>query len=97
MPESSNFAAGVIWHIMYQQNPDQGAINAGLNTIHNVFKTPGVLPRAAPSSPALNSKFVFTKQLSPGGTATLGLTGISPASQPKGASDAKQPHSNQER
>jgi len=60
---------------MYQQNPDQGAVNAGLNTIHNVFNTPGVLPRAAPSSPAVTDKFVFTKQLSPGGTATLGLTG----------------------
>jgi alpha-glucoside transport system permease protein len=89
----SLFAVGVIWRIMYQQNPDQGAINAGLNTIHNVFKTPGVLPRAAPSSPALNSKFVFTKQLSPGGTATLGLTAISPQDVPAGAAQAVQPKS----
>ena len=89
----SLFAVGVIWRIMYQQNPDQGAINAGLNSIHNVFTQPGVLPRAQPSSPAVTDKFVFTKQLSPGGVATLGLTGISPADIPKGATDAKLPAS----
>jgi alpha-glucoside transport system permease protein len=91
----SLFAVGVIWRIMYQQNPDQGAINAGLNSIHNVFTEPGVLPRAAPSSPAVNAKFVFTKPLAAGGTATLGLTGISPQDVPAGAAQAEQPQSKQ--
>src|SRR5437899_9247208 len=36
----SLFAVGVIWRIMYQQNPDQGAINAGLNSIHNIYSHP---------------------------------------------------------
>ena len=91
----SLFAVGVIWRIMYQQNPDQGAINAGLNSIHNVFTQPGVLPRAQPSSPTLNSRFVFTKPLSPGGTAALGLTGISPQDLPSDAAQAAQPQPKQ--
>jgi alpha-glucoside transport system permease protein len=87
----SLFAVGVIWRIMYQQNPDAGAINAGLNAIHNVFSQPGVLPRAQPSSPDVNARFVYVKTLSPGGTAKLGLTAISPQDVPKGAQQAAQP------
>jgi alpha-glucoside transport system permease protein len=87
----SLFAVGVIWRIMYQQNPDQGALNAGLNAVHNVFAQPGVLPRAQPSSPALDNRFVFKKTLSAGGTATLGLTGISPQNVPAGAKQAATP------
>ena len=91
----SLFAVGVIWRIMYQQNPDQGAINAGLNTVHNVFKKPGVLPRAEPSSPAVTPKFVYTKTLSAGGTALLGLTAISPQNVPGGAEQAQTPQPKQ--
>jgi alpha-glucoside transport system permease protein len=91
----SLFAVGVIWRIMYLQEPDKGALNAGLNSIHDVFKTPGVLPRAQPSSSAVSSKFVYTKTLGPGGSALLGLTGISPQDVPAGAEQAKQPQSEQ--
>jgi alpha-glucoside transport system permease protein len=91
----SLFAVGVIWRIMYLQEPDKGALNAGLNSVHNVFKEPGVLPRAEPSSPAVNSRFVFTKPLSPGGTALLGLTAISPQDVPSDAQQAQQPQSKQ--
>ncbi|MDQ5821489.1 MAG: ABC transporter permease subunit, partial [Actinomycetota bacterium] len=87
----SLFAVGVIWRIMYQQDPDQGAMNAGLRVINDTFKEPGVLPRAQPSSPALNDRFVFTKPLGPGDTATLGLTGIPPDELPSGAQQAVTP------
>jgi alpha-glucoside transport system permease protein len=89
----SLFAVGVIWRIMYLQEPDKGAVNAGLNAIHNVVKQPGVLPRAEPSSPAVDAKFVYTKQLSSGGTALLGLTAISPQDVPSDAEQAETPQS----
>ena len=91
----SLFAVGVIWRIMYLQEPDKGAINAGLNAIHDVVKEPGVLPRAEPSSPAVNSRFVYTKQLGSGGTALLGLTAISPQNVPSDAEQAETPQSKQ--
>jgi alpha-glucoside transport system permease protein len=91
----SLFAVGVIWRIMYIQEPDKGAINAGLNAIHNVVKQPGVLPRAEPSSSAVNARFVYTKPLGSGGTALLGLTAISPQDVPADAEQAQQPQSKQ--
>jgi len=84
----SLFAVGVIWRIMYQQDPDQGALNAGIKVVHDAFKQPGVLPRAQPSSGALDAQFVLKKQLSPGDTAELGLTGIAPSAVPSGAKQA---------
>src|SRR5262245_32617381 len=38
----SLFAVGVIWRIMYLQEPDKGVINASLNVVHNTFRQPGV-------------------------------------------------------
>src|SRR6266542_1598204 len=46
----SAFAAGVTWRIMYQQEPDRGAINAAISSVKGVFSPEGVLSQAAPSS-----------------------------------------------
>ena len=37
----SLFAVGVIWRIMYQQDPDRGAINAGIAAIKGEFSCRG--------------------------------------------------------
>src|SRR5215218_11522986 len=55
----SLFAVGVIWRIMYREDPEQGAINAGIKVAHDTFKNTGVLPDAKPSSSALSDRFVF--------------------------------------
>jgi len=89
----SLFAVGVIWRIMYQQDPDQGAINAGVKVVHDAFKSTGVLPRAQPSSNALTPQFKLKQPLSAGGVALLGLTGISPGDVPAGAKQAVKPAS----
>jgi len=47
----SLFAAGVIWRLMYQQDPDLGAVNAGLAVVKDAVNPPGVLSSAAPSTP----------------------------------------------
>jgi alpha-glucoside transport system permease protein len=87
----SLFAVGVIWRIMYQQDPDQGAINAGIKVVHDAFKSSGVLPRAQPSSDALTPQFRLKQPLAAGETAKLGLTGISPRVMPSGAKQAVDP------
>jgi alpha-glucoside transport system permease protein len=46
----SLFAVGVIWRIMYQQDPDRGAINAGIETVRGAFVSSGVLEDARPST-----------------------------------------------
>ena len=91
----SLFAVGITWRIMYQQDPDVGAINAGLNAVRGVFVSEGVLEDARPSSDALTGSpqqgFELNQNLQPGDTALLGLTAISTRELPETAKQAAQP------
>ena len=91
----SLFAVGVIWRIVYQQDPDRGVLNAGGKVVHDTFKSTGVLPRAQPSSDALTPQFRLKQPLAAGDTALLGLTGISPRDVPSGAEQAVKPQASQ--
>jgi alpha-glucoside transport system permease protein len=91
----SAFATGITWRIMYVQDPSLGAVNALGRSIVQVFKSPGVLSEAFPSTSALsgstNKGLVLKTPLQPGGVALLGLTGIPPDAVPAGAKQAVQP------
>src|SRR4051794_19402120 len=91
----SLFATGVIWHVMYIKDPNQGAVNAGLGAIRSWFSSGGVLESALPSSPAITGSpgkgFVAQKALAPGGVVDLGLTGIPTDGVPGGAKQAVEP------
>jgi alpha-glucoside transport system permease protein len=90
----SAFATGVTWRIMYQQDPQLGAINALGRSISGVFHPAGVLSEALPSVPALQAKggtVVLKTPLHPGSVALLGLTGIAPDQVPHGAAQAVAP------
>jgi alpha-glucoside transport system permease protein len=91
----SLFAAGVIWRIMDQKEPDRGTLNASIQVIHDEFKPPGNLQDALPSTNALTGSpkkgYVLAKPVGPGTTALLPLTGIAPESVPSTAKQAKQP------
>ncbi len=90
----SAFATGVTWRIMYQQNPDQGAINALGRTVSDAFRSPGVLSNALPSTTALQPHgggLVLKTPLHPGGVALLGLTGVLTTDVPRGAQQAAKP------
>jgi len=91
----SAFATGVTWRIMYQQDPQLGAVNALGRTIHNVFSPAGVLSQAFPSTPGLQTAgggtLVLKKPLQAGSVALLGLTGIAPDQVPGGAKQAVVP------
>ena len=91
----SAFATGVTWRIMYQQDPNLGAVNAVGKAVKQVFTPPGVLASASPST----SNVVTTSSgglqlktpLKPGGVALIGLTGIPPDGVPAGAKQAVKP------
>lgn len=76
----SLFAVGVIWRIMYQQDPDRGAINAGIVAIQGVFSEQGALTTAKPSTDALAGSpqggLTLKQTVRPGSVALLGLTAI---------------------
>ena len=91
----SLFAAGVIWHIMYDKSPQKGAINASIEVVRDAFEEPGVLGSANPSTPTLRGSpangFVMTTPVRPGASALLGLTAIAPNDVPQGARQAAAP------
>jgi alpha-glucoside transport system permease protein len=91
----SLFAVGVIWRIMYQQDPERGAINALIESARSPFVDEGVLSRAQPSTDDLQGStsqgFVLDEPLSPGDVAPLGLTGVRAAELPEDAPDAVMP------
>jgi alpha-glucoside transport system permease protein len=91
----SAFAAGVTWRIMYQQEPDRGAINAAIGSVKGVFSPAGVLSEAAPSSDQLKTTsgggIQLTNPISTGDVAKLGLTRIRSTEVPETAKQAVQP------
>ena len=90
----SAFATGVTWRIMYQQDPNLGAINALGRTVHDAFASPGVLSNALPSTTKLQPHgggLLLKTPLHPGGVALLGVTGIAPTDVPQGAQQAVKP------
>ncbi|HVV57824.1 MAG TPA: ABC transporter permease subunit [Gaiellaceae bacterium] len=90
----SAFATGVTWRIMYQQDPDLGAINALGKTVSGIVSPSGVLSSALPSTTNVVSShggLMLKTPLHPGGVALLGLTAIPPDEVPSGAKQAVTP------
>lgn len=76
----SLFAAGVIWRLMYEKDPSQGTINAGIAVVKDAVSPPGELESALPSTDAVETvsdgSLVLETPLEPGSVGQLGLTGI---------------------
>jgi alpha-glucoside transport system permease protein len=92
----SAFATGVTWRILYDHDPNVGAINALGRVVSDAVSSPGVLPTASPSTTSLQKQgggLLLKTPLHPGGVALLGLTGIAPQDMPSGAQQAVKPAS----
>jgi alpha-glucoside transport system permease protein len=91
----SLFATGVIWHVMYLKDPQQGAVNAGIGAVKSWFSAGSVLEDANASTPTLTGTpqtgFVLKKPLQAGAIAEMGLTAIPPDEVPGGAEQAVTP------
>jgi len=92
----SLFAAGVIWRLVYEQDPNRGALNAAVSVVHDAFRPTGVLAGARPSQPNVlvvrsDRGIDLHTPVPAGGTALLGLTAIPPRAVPSGARQAATP------
>jgi alpha-glucoside transport system permease protein len=91
----SAFAAGITWRIVYVQDPDLGALNAGIKVVKDSFSPGAVLTQARPSTDdmtgSLAQGFTLDDPVDPGDVAALGLTAIPPDQVPADAVQAVQP------
>jgi alpha-glucoside transport system permease protein len=91
----SLFAAGVIWRVMDQQDPQRGALNGGIAVVKDAINPPGPLSDAIASTEDLSGSpqtgLVLRRTLKSGDVALLGLTGIAPEEVPTGAKQAVVP------
>jgi alpha-glucoside transport system permease protein len=91
----SLFAAGVIWRVMDEKDPDVGAVNASIRAIADAVNPPGALSDAQPSTDDLagstKSGLTLRRPVRAGDVALLGLTAIPPKDVPEGAVQARAP------
>jgi alpha-glucoside transport system permease protein len=91
----SLFAAGVIWRLMYEKDPSQGTVNAGIKVVKDAVSPSGVLSNAQPSTDALQGGpkggLELKTPIEPGSVARLGLTAIREDDVPEGAEQAVVP------
>jgi alpha-glucoside transport system permease protein len=90
----SLFAAGISWRVMFELNPDQGAVNAAIASVYDTVRPPGPLTGAQPSGAETQTSggaIVLTDPLRPGQSALLGLTGIRADEVPDDAQQAVRP------
>ena len=91
MPMAISFlSAGVIWRLVYEQDPGLGLANAVARAAVDLFQPPGPYPGARPSIPGLllaeGDGFVSTRTYGPGDAAAFGLVAIPPSLLPAEAS-----------
>ena len=91
----SAFAAGITWRIVYIQDPDQGALNAGIAAVKDTFSPAGVLSDARASTDDLTGGpeggLELKEAIEPGEVAVLGLTAIRGSEVPEDAAQAVRP------
>lgn len=96
MPMAISFlAAGVIFELVYQQDPHQGVANAVAVGIHDTFapssKYPGAHPRPDHAKPASGGSFTSVDTYTAGSIANVPLVGIQAAKLPGKAAQAAAP------
>jgi ABC-type sugar transport system permease subunit len=91
----SMLAAGIIFRLVYEQDPNLGAANAVAKSIHDTFVSSSVYPGARPNATASDLKpsgggsFTTTGTVQAGTPALLPLVGIAPNKLPGNPENAK--------
>lgn len=94
MPMAISFlAAGIIFRVVYEQDPERGVLNAVAVGVHGAFdETTGYPTARARDGQGLakrpDGSYATTRMHSPGSTVDLGLVGIPPQDLPKGTKPA---------
>jgi alpha-glucoside transport system permease protein len=91
----SMLAAGIIFRLVYDQDPDKGFANAVWVGVHDTFSQASAFPKAHPGreSPlvAQGGGFITKTTVRTGGTVTLPLVGVAPDQMPGDAKKAVAP------
>ncbi|MEU1085069.1 sugar ABC transporter permease [Streptomyces sp. NPDC005908] len=92
----SMLAAGIIFRLVYDQDPDKGVANAVWVGVHDTFAQSSAFPKAhpgreSPLEPAGRGAFVTKETVGAGDTVTLPLVGVAPDLMPDGAKPAAAP------
>lgn len=90
----SMLAAGIIFRLVYENDPDRGVANAVVVGIHDTFAQASAYPGARPRpntdlAPTAGGSFTTKAQAQPGTSAALPLIGIPQNKIPGDAQDAK--------
>ena len=95
----SALSVGVIWRIMYEQDPSRGFVNAVIGAGVDTVKGEGAYPNATVSAEqdlVQNDQGVTSEQeLNPGDTVTFGLVSITDEEVPGEAEQAAAPEGNE--
>lgn len=95
MPMAISFlAAGIIFRVVYEHDPDRGVLNAVAVGVHDAFEEGSSYPGArARDGQGLTERpdgsYATAEKLSPGNTVDLGLVGVPPKDLPKNAEPAR--------
>ncbi|GAA3464423.1 ABC transporter permease subunit [Saccharothrix longispora] len=89
----SLFASGIIFRLVYEEDPGRGVVNAALVGVHDVFSSPSPYPGARPREgfEATEEGYLCTATVSPGDAVLLPLVGYSPQEVPADARPVPQP------
>ncbi|MFJ9581531.1 carbohydrate ABC transporter permease [Streptomyces sp. NPDC101191] len=92
----SMLAAGIIFRLVYEQDPDRGVANAVWVGVHDTFAEASVFPRARPLpvhplEAAGGGAYVTKAPVRTGEIARLPLVGVAPAQMPGDARPARTP------
>ncbi len=95
MPMAVSFlAAGIIFRLAYDEDPDKGVLNAAAVSVHDAFEGSSSYPTARARdgeglTKEVDGTYVTGADVSPGGTAAvLGLVGVAPKDLPGDAAPA---------
>ncbi|MFI2631341.1 carbohydrate ABC transporter permease [Streptomyces collinus] len=94
MPMAVSFlAAGIIFRLAYDEDPDKGVLNAAVVSVHDAFKGESSYPTArAREAQGLtkdkDGSYRTSTGVAPGDAVALGLVGVQPADLPGGAEPA---------
>ncbi|MBT2528792.1 ABC transporter permease subunit [Streptomyces sp. ISL-99] len=95
LPMAVSFlAAGIIFRLAYEEDPDRGVLNAVAVGVHDTFQDSSSYPTARARdgqglAKAADGSFRTTGEARPGRTVTLGLVGVQPDELPAGAAPAR--------
>ncbi len=94
LPMAVSFlAAGIIFRLAYEEDPEKGVLNAAVVSVHDAFKDSSSYPAARARdgqglTKGTDGSYTTADAVSPGSTTALGLVGVRPKELPQGAEPA---------